>query len=67
MRVRITLAALVSLLAGAPAIGDAGTGPPSQPAGYAVDGDAFYVWDEDRDEAERWAAELARARPAERS
>ena len=27
--------------------------------GFAVEGDGFYVWDEDQGEAERWAIELA--------
>jgi hypothetical protein len=27
--------------------------------GYGIDGDGFYVWDEDRREAEDWAIELA--------
>ena len=27
--------------------------------GFAVEGDGFYVWDEDRHQAEDWAIELA--------
>lgn len=27
--------------------------------GYGIEGDGFYVWDEDRHEAEAWANELA--------
>jgi hypothetical protein len=27
--------------------------------GYSIDGDGFYVWDEDQREAESWAVELA--------
>lgn len=29
------------------------------PTGYGIEGDGFYVWDEDRREAEEWAIELA--------
>jgi hypothetical protein len=32
-----------------------------EPAGYAARGPSFYVWEEDAREADRWAAELARA------
>lgn len=28
-------------------------------AGFSVQGSSFYVWDEDRQEAEAWAADLA--------
>jgi len=29
------------------------------PSGFRIEGDGFYVWDEDRREAEGWATELA--------
>jgi hypothetical protein len=29
------------------------------PTGYGIEGDGFYVWYEDRREAEEWATELA--------
>ena len=39
------------------------TGAPASeartPAGFSIEGDGFYVWDEDRREAEVWAIELA--------
>ena len=28
------------------------------PSGFGIEGDGFYVWDEDRREAEEWAIEL---------
>ena len=28
------------------------------PSGFGIEGDGFYVWDEDRREAEDWAIEL---------
>jgi hypothetical protein len=31
----------------------------TRPAGFGIEGDGFYVWDEDRREAEEWATELA--------
>ena len=62
MRVWATLGALLSVLAGAQIPADSDAERAEYPAGYCVDGGDFYVWDEDREEAERWATELARTR-----
>lgn len=67
MKVWAAFGALLSLLAGAPGPESEGGPLPDDPAGYIVEGGDFYVWEEDREEAERWAAELARSRPAERA
>lgn len=65
MKAWITLGALLSLLGGTQASEGAGRPLPDHPAGYAVEGGDFYVWDEDREEAERWATELASSRSAD--
>jgi hypothetical protein len=33
--------------------------PDAAPSGFGIEGGGFYVWDEDRREAEDWAIELA--------
>ena len=68
MKLRLALGALLSLVLGARTDADRDldeildrSGPPasSRSAGFGVEGDRFYVWDEDRREAESWATELA--------
>ena len=61
MKLAALIGALLSLATGGPPAGDR-EAPPSDPSGYAVDGGDFYVWDEEREEAEQWARELARSR-----
>jgi hypothetical protein len=56
MKAWAVIGALMSFLAAAPADERE---RPREPAGHAVEGQAFYVWDEDREEAEDWARELA--------
>jgi len=63
---------LVSLLLGPPPTVDRsdepepmprGGGSVARPLGFRVEAGSFYVWDEDRREAERWAVELADSLP----
>jgi len=65
MKIWAVIGALMSVLATAPP--EAGAEPehaeggerPGEPSGYSIAGPAFYVWDEDRREAEAWALDLA--------
>jgi hypothetical protein len=72
MRPWAVLGTLVSLLLGPPAAvdrtDDADPGPRvggavERPLGFRVEAGSFYVWDEDRQVAERWAVELADSLP----
>jgi hypothetical protein len=66
MKLWITLGTLLSLLTGTQGTGDGGRRLADSPAGYSIEEDDFYVWDEDREEAERWATDLAGSRPSHR-
>jgi len=65
MKAWAVIGALMSLLASAPSEADAEREMREdgerrrEPAGYSIEGASFYVWDEDRREAEAWALELA--------
>jgi hypothetical protein len=67
MKAWATIGALMSLLASAPAETNVErdrrpeSRPPAGSAGHTVQGGSFYVWDEDRQEAEDWARELAQS------
>jgi hypothetical protein len=58
-----TIGAFLSLLAGGQPPMDPAAPRSERPAGYSIEGGDFYVWEEDQEEAERWAIELARSRP----
>jgi hypothetical protein len=75
MRLWAAVAGFVSLLTGMP-LSDAATAEldgrgreeaASPSSGHRVEGELYYVWDEDSREAERWAAELAATKPLRRT
>lgn len=66
MRIWSVIAAVISLVAGAPAraVEESNPGTPQQErsgdaTGYRIQTDEFYIWDEDRETAEQWSEELA--------
>jgi len=63
MKVWFTIGAFLSLLAAGQSPAEPPAPRPARPAGYSIEAGDFYVWEEDMEEAERWALELARSRP----
>lgn len=66
MKITALFAALLSLLPAEPVDDRRLEVRARRPAGRAIEGVDFYVWDEDPAEAERWAGVLAAAPRAHR-